>query len=88
MPELAAAGTMKGEWTLHDLRRSFATHAAEQGIAPPFVIEAILNHVAKGVSGIYNRALYSEQKTAALHAWAAFILGASEGKVIKFRSKR
>src|SRR5262249_2335926 len=26
-------------WTLHDLRRSFSTHANEQGLAPPHVVE-------------------------------------------------
>jgi integrase len=31
-------------WTVHDLRRSAATHMAEIGIAP-HIIEAILNHV-------------------------------------------
>jgi integrase len=85
---LATAGiTLNGEWTFHDLRRSLATHMAEQGIAQPFVIEAILNHVTKGVAGIYNRALYAEQKTAALHAWADFILGTADSKVVKLERK-
>jgi integrase len=36
-------------WTLHDLRRSFVTHAAEMRLAPVDVIEAFVNHVS-GVS--------------------------------------
>jgi integrase len=60
-------------WTLHDLRRSFATHAAEFGVQP-HVVEAVLNHISghrAGVAGTYNRATYSAEKRAALTAWAA-----------------
>jgi integrase len=32
------------DWTLHDLRRTFATRLAELGVAP-HVIERLLNHV-------------------------------------------
>jgi integrase len=59
-------------WTLHDLRRSFVTHALERGIAEPHVIEAVLNHISghkAGVAGTYNRAAYAAPKRAALEAW-------------------
>jgi integrase len=59
-------------WRIHDLRRSFATHAAEMGIQP-HIIEAVLNHVSgskAGVAGIYNRATHEPEKRAALVRWA------------------
>jgi integrase len=61
---------------IHDLRRSFVTHAAERGIAEPHVIEAVVNHVSghrAGVAGIYNRAAYASQKREALERWAVEI---------------
>ncbi len=65
-------------WTLHDLRRSVATHMAEQEIAQPHIIEAILGHVSghkAGVAGIYNRAAYRAEKAAALQRWADWLEG-------------
>jgi integrase len=59
-------------WVLHDLRRSVATGMAELGIQP-HIIEAVLNHVSghkAGVAGVYNRATYLPEKTAALARWA------------------
>jgi integrase len=55
------------EFTLHDLRRTWATRAADLGVHP-WVIEAHLNHVSgvvSGVSAIYNRYSYlKEARTA------------------------
>jgi len=59
-------------WTLHDIRRSAATHMAELGTMP-HVVEAILNHYSghrAGVAGIYQRAKYQDAMRAALQAWA------------------
>ena len=45
---------------------------AEIGIQP-HIIEAILNHISghkAGVAGIYNKATYLPEKTAALKQWA------------------
>lgn len=44
-------------WTLHDLRRTFATCVAGLGVAP-YVNEALLGHSLGGVAGIYNRSTY------------------------------
>jgi hypothetical protein len=49
------------EFTLHDLRRSFATHCAKALEIEPHVIEAAANHInghKGGVAGIYNRDLW------------------------------
>ena len=42
-------------FTIHDLRRTGATHLHEQGF-PPDVVEKALNHTISGVRGVYNRA--------------------------------
>lgn len=67
-------------WTLHDLRRSWATHVNEH-IAPPHVVEATLNHVSgvkAGVAGIYNRAVYLPERREAMQRWADWLLGEGE----------
>jgi hypothetical protein len=59
-------------WVFHDIRRSVATHMAETGVMP-HIVEAVLNHVSgarAGVAGVYNRAVYAEEKKAALAKWA------------------
>lgn len=64
-------------WTLHDLRRTLATRMAEDLHIPPHVIEATINHVSgsrAGVAGTYNRALYLDERRAALGAWAGYVL--------------
>jgi integrase len=63
-------------WRLHDIRRSVATGMAVIGILP-HVIEAVLNHISghkAGVAGIYNRATYLPEKTAALNTWATHLM--------------
>ena len=56
------------DWTLHDLRRSAATHMARLGI-PQEHIERVLGHAIEGVAGTYNRYSYLEEKRAALDRW-------------------
>jgi integrase len=58
-------------WTLHDLRRTFATNLAKLG-TPIHVTEKLLNHVSGAVSGvaaIYNRHAYLDEMRAAIDAW-------------------
>jgi integrase len=62
----------QADWRLHDLRRSASTWMAEVGV-PPHVLSAILNHSpgsAQGVTAIYNRFRYLEERRQALEAWA------------------
>jgi integrase len=73
---IAKAGAPLPHWTVHDLRRTCATGMAGLKIQP-HIIEAVLNHVSghrAGVAGIYNRALYDEEKCAALNLWATHVL--------------
>jgi integrase len=77
---LDAASGVAG-WTLHDLRRSYATHLSEMGVAP-HVLEALLNHVSgskAGVAGVYNRAIYAAEKRAAMVLWAEHITAITGG---------
>ncbi|USA39877.1 site-specific integrase [Pelagerythrobacter marinus] len=55
-------------WTLHDLRRSVATHMARLGGQQDH-IERVLGHVVSGVAGTYNRYSYLDEKRAALELW-------------------
>lgn len=51
------------DYTLHDLRRTFASNHARLG-TPIYVTERLLNHVSgsfSGVAGIYNRYSYFEE---------------------------
>jgi len=60
------------DWRLHDLRRTAATGMAELGF-PPHVVSRILNHSpgsTQGITAIYNRFHYRDEKRAALQAWA------------------
>jgi integrase len=69
-------------WRIHDLRRSFATHAAEIGVQP-HIIEVILNHVSgfrAGVAGVYNRQAYDAEKRTALALWADHLLAIVENR--------
>ena len=58
-------------WTLHDLRRTFATNLAALG-TPIHVTEKLLNHISgtvSGVAAIYNRHAYMDEMRAAIDAW-------------------
>lgn len=55
-------------WTLHDLRRTFATNLAALG-TPPHVIEKLLNHASgtiSGVAAVYNQFRYMEEMRGAI----------------------
>jgi integrase len=62
-------------WTLHDLRRTCASKLAEIGFEPA-VIERYLAHlsgVQGGLTGVYQRFTYAEQRRQAALAWDAHI---------------
>lgn len=58
-------------WTVHDLRRSGATHMARLGV-PQEHIERVLGHAIEGVAGTYNRYSYLDEKRAALERWGRY----------------
>jgi integrase len=58
-------------WTLHDLRRSFSTHANDLNLAPPHVIDVAMSHVVGNkVSRTYNKALYLDERHQLAADWA------------------
>jgi integrase len=68
--------TAMTSWRLHDLRRTFGTMLNDKGFAPPHVVEAIVNHISghkAGVAGIYNHALYLDERRQALNSWGRFL---------------
>jgi integrase len=71
-------------WHLHDLRRTAATNMARHEV-PVSTISRILDHAEGGVTKIYNRYSYANEKRRALELWAgrlAEIVGAGPGRVI------
>jgi integrase len=78
-------------WTMHDLRRSLVTGMNDRGIAPPHIIEAIVNHISGhrgGIAGIYNKAVYMDERRRALEAWAELITSsaAESSNVVPLRT--
>jgi integrase len=62
-------------WTLHDLRRSFASGLQRLGVAP-HIVELALNHRSgtfSGVAGIYQRHRYVREVREALESWSQHI---------------
>ena len=66
-------------WTLHDLRRTFATKLAGLKV-PPHIVERLLNHkfgsiqnqtegMVSAVAEIYNRHLYVDEMREAINVW-------------------
>jgi integrase len=64
-------------WTLHDLRRTMVTVMNERLGIQPHVVEAVVNHTSgiakRGVAGVYNRALYLDDRRNALLAWSGYL---------------
>lgn len=63
------------EWTLHDLRRTFASGLAAQGVQIP-VIERLLNHISGsfgGIVGVYQRYDYLLEMRDAIERWEKHI---------------
>lgn len=71
-------------WTYHDLRRTMVTIMNEELRIPPHVVEAVVNHMSgsakRGVAGVYNRALYLEERREALEAWGDWLKSLMAGK--------
>lgn len=75
-------------WRFHDLRRTAATGMARLGIATS-TISRVLNHKEGGVTKIYNRYGYLDEKRHALETWARkmeSLIRPSLGNVVAIRS--
>ncbi len=77
---ISASGDGLKPWTLHDLRRSAATHMVRLGVSTE-IVGRVLNHAPQGVTAkVYALHSYAPEKRIALDRWAAEIVRAVEGK--------
>jgi len=67
------------DYTLHDLRRTFATGLAKLGVTGT-MIERCLNHTVPGVAGIYNRHAYAPEMAAAWKLWSHHVASLVKGR--------
>jgi integrase len=69
------------DWTLHDLRRTFATNLAALG-APIHVTEKLLNNVSgtmSGIASVYQRHNYKKECREAITQWERRLTGFLNG---------
>ena len=66
----------------HDLRRTAASQMASAGV-PRLVISKILNHVETGVTAIYDRHGYDNEKRVALDTWSRVLTGMLEDRKVR-----
>lgn len=65
------------DWTLHDLRRTYATNMARLGV-PLQVIEKLLNHVSGsfgGIVGVYQKHRYWDEQVEAVTKYESWLRG-------------
>lgn len=77
---MASLGPALPAWTLHDLRRTAATHMVRLGVSET-IVGRVLNHAPQGVTArVYALHSYAPEKRSALDRWAAEVLRGVEGK--------
>jgi integrase len=80
MARIASVARLKNV-RLHDMRKCITSWLAEHGHATPEVLDAVLHHGRRGVTGThYNFALYERQVRKALEAWADHVDAVTTGK--------
>jgi integrase len=82
----------KPDFTAHDLRRTAATRMTGELKIPRFTVGRVLNHLEPGVTGVYDRYVYDDEKRDALSRWARLVVDGIVGgerqvnRVLAFRS--
>lgn len=71
-PDTDAGARAAPGWRFHDLRRTAGTGMARLGV-PTSTISRVLNHKEGGVTKIYNRYSYLDEKRDALDRWAKHV---------------
>jgi integrase len=80
------------DFTPHDLRRTAATRMTGELKIPRFTVARVLNHLEPGVTGVYDRYAYDDEKRDALTRWARLVVEGIVGgqrqvsKVLSFRN--
>jgi integrase len=80
------------DFTAHDLRRTAATRMTGELKIPRFTVARVLNHLEPGVTGVYDRYAYDDEKRDALTRWARLVIEGIVGgerqvsKVLAFRN--
>lgn len=72
-PRCKALKLTRGDWSAHDLRRTFASRMGDLGV-DPHIIERCLNHVPQGIVGVYQRQEYLPERKLAYDKIGAFLL--------------
>ena len=79
-------------WVVHDFRRYGSTTLHDRFGIAPHIVESLLGHIAgfkSGVSGVYNKASYLDERRRVLERWATFVeevtTGKRTGKVVPLR---
>jgi integrase len=68
------------DWTVHDIRRSVATHMSEELAIQPHIVELVLGHEFRaGVQKTYNRAPYAKEIRDAYLRWHDYLRTLVEG---------
>ena len=80
-------------WTLHDIRRSVATHLRDAEVmgddrVDRLTVSKILNHAEGGMTRLYDRYSSDPEKRRALEAWARVIERLCGLNVIDIKGKR
>lgn len=73
--------TFLAPWRFHDIRRTGTTQMQALGVSIE-VTEKVINHRSgetAGIRGVYNLHAYTDEKRAALDAWAAFLTSLIDG---------
>lgn len=85
---LKASGYDLEHWTLHDLRRTFASGLAALDVRIE-VIEKLLNHVSGifgGVTGIYQRHSYMDEMREAVSLWEGHVASLAKSPVVQLEA--
>lgn len=72
-------------WTLHDLRRTFASGMARLGVSLP-VTEKVLNHVSgsfAGIVSVYQKHDFADEKREALDKWGNHVAAVVADKAVE-----
>jgi integrase len=76
-------------FSTHDLRRTAASMMTSSGINR-LVVSKVLNHAESGVTAVYDRHSYDQEKRQALNAWGrkvtAILSGKEDNKVVELRA--